>query len=318
MTTPILAPGQLEQAPGAIPEIILPPADLFGRRSHRLRTLAENHPLAPYLKLFSACSQVQQEALDGHDAIATPDEQFISQCLQHGMPPLAPGGWKRDASWQESLTKIIATALLLLPKQGAEELAQLPLQDKAWLEQQADILVQGFLQQQDQERIEEQLSQLNLALAPFIGAALQIQWTWLARHCSLAPSEFQQKEICPICGCPPVASIISNGDDTRGLRYQHCSLCNTRWHVVRALCSQCGNMQNLEYFSLEENAQVVRAESCPQCHSYIKIIAETKKLREQVDAVADDIATIALDLLMGEKEYGKNSLNLLLLFGLEE
>jgi FdhE protein len=45
MPTPILEPGQIEAAAGEIPELRIPPVDLFGTRARRLRQLAGGHAL---------------------------------------------------------------------------------------------------------------------------------------------------------------------------------------------------------------------------------------------------------------------------------
>jgi FdhE protein len=33
---------------------------------------------------------------------------------------------------------------------------------------------------------------------------------------------------CPVCGSHPVVSVIRSDGPTAGLRYVHCTLCNTR------------------------------------------------------------------------------------------
>ncbi|MDP1928950.1 MAG: hypothetical protein Q8K62_10620 [Thiobacillus sp.] len=50
MTTTLLQPGQIEAAAGSIPELRLPPADLFLMRARRLEQLAERHTLNDYLR----------------------------------------------------------------------------------------------------------------------------------------------------------------------------------------------------------------------------------------------------------------------------
>jgi len=53
----------------------------------------------------------------------------------------------------------------------------------------------------------------------------------------------------------------------------------------------------------------VRAETCEACKSYLKIVYSEK---DAVDPVADDLATLALDILVDEAGYSRSGPNLLL------
>jgi FdhE protein len=303
--TPILQPGQMEAAAGDIPELRLPPATLFACRAQRLRQLAEGHSLGDYLHFVAVLAECQQRALEQHPAIPAPDAQLLANCRAYAMPPLAPAGWRRHPHWRE-MTRTLAEAMVdQVPAGGREAFTRLLNPNKEWLEAQADnLLAQNF-------------TDLNLATAPLIGAALQVQWTYLARqlqaHQVARPEE---PVLCPACGSPPVASIIHMDGSASGLRYLHCALCGSEWHVVRSKCSHCDNSKGITYYSIEGGNDIVRAETCPACHSYLKIIHQDKDSR--VDPVADDLATLALDLLMGEKNLAKSSINFLMLQGKDE
>jgi FdhE protein len=56
----------------------------------------------------------------------------------------------------------------------------------------------------------------------------------------------------------------------------------------------------------------VRAETCEACKSYLKIVYQEKGT---VDPVADDLATLALDILVDEAGYARSGPNLLLVPG---
>jgi len=114
-----------------------------------------------------------------------------------------------------------------------------------------------------------------------------------------------------VCAQPPY----------QGYRYLHCALCATEWHMVRVLCSQCGaSGKNIAYYSLEGNSadkspseqggSAVRAETCDQCHGYRKILYQEKDTG--VEPVADDVASVALDVLLAEEGYHRASGNPLL------
>ena len=52
-----------------------------------------------------------------------------------------------------------------------------------------------------------------------------------------------------------------------------------------------------------------RAETCDECKSYLKIFYQDKDAR--VEPNADDLATLALDVLVDEQGYGRSGPNLL-------
>jgi FdhE protein len=96
--------------------------------------------------------------------------------------------------------------------------------------------------------------------------------------------------------------------------------------MVRVLCSQCGaSGKSIAYHSLEANTieadaagktsnegggAAVRAETCEQCRTYRKILYQEKDTG--VEPVADDVASVALDLLLGDEGYHRASGNPLL------
>jgi FdhE protein len=80
--------------------------------------------------------------------------------------------------------------------------------------------------------------------------------------------------------------------------------------MVRITCSQCLANEGITYHSIEGGSAAVRAESCGQCHTYRKILYQEKD--PEVEPVADDLASLALDLLMTEEGLHRGSGNPLL------
>lgn len=298
--TPILEPGQMEAAAGNIPELLAPPAMVFSHRAKRLRQLAGGHCLDNYLYFLADLADGQQQALDQHPALPVPDAHLLSRCRACAMPPLGTAGWRRHPHWQD-VTRMLAEALYpQVPAEGRETFALLLAPRKEWLDTQADQL------------LAHTVANLNLATAPIIGAALQVQWTYLAQRLDVHhATRHEQPALCPVCGSHPVASIIRTEGPAKGLRYLHCALCSSEWHVVRSKCSNCDTSEGVTYYSIEGGPDIVRAEACPVCHSYLKIIHQEKD--PQVDPAADDLATLALDLLMGERAFVNNGVNFFML-----
>jgi FdhE protein len=191
--------------------------------------------------------------------------------------------------------------------------------DAAWLEQQADRLLNGVM------------LGLDLAAAPLIAAALQTYWTHLvlstqaARGTDRLPpfGRVDDATLCPCCASRPTASISRIGAESAGYRYLHCSLCSVQWHMVRIKCSHCEKTKGIGYQSLrpvDEEASTersakpaVEAETCDECGHYLKIVHMERDM--DVDPTADDLATVTLDLLVSDAGFQRHGVNLMLLFG---
>ena len=302
MTTTLLQPGEIEAAAGSIPELLLPPADLFLSCARRLEQLAEGHPLGDYLRFVARLARAQQANLDASPAAELPVPERLAQCREHRMPPLSPAGLGLPDGWRDTARELARTVLPSLPATGQTALESVLDKRDARLDEQALQLLDGDIQG------------LDAAVAPIIGAALQVHWTRLARR--LEPAQVARPEhpnLCPVCGAHPVSSVVRIGGAENGLRYLHCTLCNSEWHVVRAKCSNCDNTRGIAHYHLEGGNQAVQAESCPECQSYLKIVQQQKD--PLADPVADDLATLTLDLLMDEAGFVPSGLNWYLIQG---
>ncbi len=302
MTTTLLQPGEIEAAAGSIPELLLPPADVFLSRARRLEQLAEGHPIGDYLRFVAALARAQQESLEAGPAAELPAPERLAQCRDYQMPPLAPAGLGLPDAWRDTARYLARTVQPELPAAGQAALLRVLEGQDAWLDAQALQLLDGNFQG------------LDAAAAPIVGAALQVYWTRLARQPD--PAQVARPEhpnLCPVCGSHPVSSVVRIGGAENGLRYLHCALCNSEWHVVRAKCSNCDNTRGIAHYHLEGGNKVVQAESCPECRTYLKIVQQEKD--PLADPVADDLATLTLDLLMDEAGFVPSGINWYLIQG---
>jgi FdhE protein len=104
-----------------------------------------------------------------------------------------------------------------------------------------------------------------------------------------------------------VASIVRGSAPYAGYRYLCCGLCESQWHRVRAQCTECGSSKNVAYQLIEEGPPAVRAETCDDCRVYRKIVLQ--ELDPLVDPLADDLASLALDLLLSEAGFERAGAN---------
>ena len=311
MAQRILERGQIETlASRSIPRVRLPDRGrLFERRAQRLAELAAQSPIGDYLRMLAAIASAQHALLEGV-SVRLPAPDGIARAREHRMPPLQAAGHRRDPLWRAALAPIAGAAAAA--DNASETLrslcARLRDGDPDWIEAQADALLNG------------RDADVDAAAAPFVAAALQVHWVALtAAFSNDTVTALDVPGVCPLCGTLPVASIVAALAPHTGYRYLHCALCATEWHMVRVHCSQCGaSGKDIAYRFLEKDGVnsgedgpgAVRAETCEQCRAYRKIVYQEKDPR--VEPLADDVASIALDLLLAESGYHRLNANPLL------
>lgn len=283
----------------AAPFLLPVPATLFAERADRFAALAAGHSLGDWLAFLGRLSRAQHEILKGLPALPLPDAASLEQARTHRMPPLNASSLSRPVAWRFALQQLILRLDSDAPEAAKGALKSLFTVADAELERLADMVLSG---EPDAEQA---------ALLPFVGAALQIVFTGLASQLDVRQLQpLDAHGVCPCCGSLPVASVVRLGATINNLRYLHCSLCNTEWNVARATCTTCATDQGVALLELEGSKGAVRAETCDACKSYLKIVYQEKD--PQVDPVADDLATLALDMLVDEAGYGRSGPNLLL------
>lgn len=289
-------------AEDAAPFLLPATASLFADRADRFAALAVGHSLGDWLAFLGQLSQAQQAALNALPELSLPDATALEQARTHGMPPLNVAA--RPVAWRDVLRGMAGELATTAPDGAASVLATLAKADDTRLDKLADTLLSGEPEAGD------------VAELPFVAAALQVVFTRLASQLDVKQLQpLDVHAVCPCCGSPAVASVVRLGSAINNLRYLHCSLCNTEWNVARATCTTCDTdkavaLQELEGSELK-NAGAVRAETCDACKSYLKIVYQDKD--PQVDPVADDLATLALDMLVDEAGYQRSGPNLLLI-----
>jgi FdhE protein len=108
-----------------------------------------------------------------------------------------------------------------------------------------------------------------------------------------------------------VTGIITATGRTPGTRYLYCSLCSTAWNHVRAVCITCGGSGSLSLQEIEGGSGAAKAETCGDCRTYSKLLYPARDMR--LDAYADDLATLGLDVLLADAGWSRYAPNPLLL-----
>lgn len=270
--------------PGQSPSPVLLPdaATVFAKRAARLRALVPGHSLAPLLDFVAVLADAQQAVIEKPlDAPQSPAQR-----------------------WLADLRGVLAAAGAKVPDSVRGMVAALEQADDAALAASLERIQAGRPSRDD------------LAAAPFLAAAEQVAWVRHAAGLDVAATPSAIAHECPVCGRPPLAGMIHIGGASAGLRYLHCGNCGTAWHHVRANCVACGDSRDLAYHMIEGGDQGVRAECCDACNSTLKLFLLDKN--PDYDPVADDLATLALDILVGEKGYQRMGGNPFLVMAAED
>lgn len=308
MQTRILQPGEIEALDKtSFPRVLLPQVStLFAERAARLRQLADGNPIADYLQ-FAAKIVDAQHAAAGSVELQPMDRSNIERSQQFSMP-LLPAADHIDPAWQQVLNAMLDT---LSGSEGLPEPLQPLLQSLRDLSQdERDTIAKRLLQKEVAAR--------HIGMAPFIMAALQV--TYAKRAAALNVEDVPYTDpatICPVCASEPVSSVLRIGGKANGHRYLHCGTCCTEWQLVRVKCSHCESTKGIHYQSIEGGKEVVTAETCDECGTYRKVVNQEKD--PMAEPLADDLATLTLDLLMSENtQFKRASANPLLFVAVAE
>ncbi|WP_455554841.1 formate dehydrogenase accessory protein FdhE [Comamonas sp.] len=304
----ILQPGEIEALDKtSFPRILLPQvASLFAERAARLRQLANDNPIADYLQFAAKIVDAQQAAASSVE-LQPLDSTNIERAQQFSMP-LLPATEHIDPAWHQVLDAMLET---LAGEQGLPEQLQPLIQSLRELEQtERDEIAKRLL--------EKEVAARHIGMAPFIMAALQVTYAKRAAALNAADVPYTDPAtICPVCASEPVASVLRIGGKANGHRYLHCGTCCTEWHMVRVKCSHCESTKGVNYQSIEGSKDVVTAETCEECGTYRKVINQEKD--PMAEPLADDLASLMLDLLMSENtEFKRSSANPLLFVAVAE
>lgn len=280
------------------PFVLLPDlSTVFRRRADRLAAVAVGHPMADYLGLIARIAAAQHAALDRLPPGSLPSKEELRRCREHGLPPMSRDGAGPENSWSVALERILAAlADADMPPAAREAIQSLKIADEVALSALAERVLGGRPTPED------------AAKAPFVAAALQVAWTRAAAM--LDPDDLGPLEVpgaCPACGCMAVASVIHANGNLHNARFLCCPLCATQWYQVRVKCACCGGEKSVAYYGIEGDDGAIKAETCGECRGYLKILNRNKN--PAVEPVADDLASIALDLLVAEEGWQRASPN---------
>lgn len=273
---------------------------LFQTRAERFRQLAAQHDLAPFLHFLSDVSSCQHRLQDGLPKPDLPAEDDRARSREFAMPPLDRSRFTADATFDATLDRLLQLASAIeMPDTARSSLSRVTDASAAMRLAMARSVLANEIPVE------------NFAEHIFVAAGLQVHYARLASRLDAKTLVPVGDGICPACGGVPVASMVVGWQGAHGARYCACSLCATQWHYVRIKCTLCSSTKGISYQQIDGADGTVWAETCQSCRGYVKILHQHKN--SGLDPVADDVASLGLDLLMREDDYRRGSLNFFLL-----
>lgn len=276
------------------------PLKLFVQRTYRLRALAQGNDLGPYLLFLAGLTEIQYRIQDDLPEPEMPAADAVARAREFAMPPLDRSRFTADPAFEATLDRILTQAQTIdMPPVARAALTRVLALDAAG----RDAMVRALLA--DAVPVEA------LAEHVFVAAALQVHFARLASRLDAEKLVSVGNGVCPACGGPPAASMLVGWQGAHGTRFCGCSLCGTLWHVVRVTCVLCGSTKGIGYQEVDRGPGIVKAETCDECRGYVKILQQQKD--PDVDPIADDVASLGLDLLVRELGFRRGAFNPFLL-----
>lgn len=290
--------GNLDIGQAAAEEFARPPlpSSLFAKRAERMTALAEGHPAAGFLRLMAKLFAAQVKACEADDEVEAISEDAIAKAAEHRMPLISPAIWEPTQTYRAALRSIAANIDRSdLPQETLDIFTRIDEAKDDYL----DSLARAYLT----DGIPPDWHGPVLVAV----AALQVEFARIAAKVSkdhLRPLEAGGH--CPVCGSHPVAGVVV-ADQSHGRRFLTCGLCSTSWHHIRVKCISCGADKGIAYQEIEGGDGASKCETCDECKSYSKIFYQTKNMA--VEALADDLATLSLDLMVQEAGWKRHATN---------
>jgi FdhE protein len=300
-------PGSIAPSPASIGRIPAPPfvrlpdpRRQFEARGQRLAFLAQTSTLAPYLHFIAGIAAAQHAIQDDLPEPVLPPADDIDRAREFGMPPLDRNRIELDDALSATLSRLFdAVGKLAKPAEAQAALERVSAAEPAQMrDMMRNVLAEGIPADALAEHV-------------YVAAGLQVHFARLAARLDKDRLARIGDGICPCCGGPPVSSLVVGWMEAEGTRYCSCSSCSTLWNVVRVKCVLCSSGKGIGYKEIEGGPGTIKAECCDNCRGYVKILYQQKD--HALDPVADDIASLGLDLLLKDSEYRRGSFNPFLL-----
>lgn len=285
--------GELAKPPFAV----LPdPARLFARRAERFAALAPGHQIEGYLRFLAEVARAQASIQKHLPPPTLPAAEHIAKLIANGMPPLAVGALTQDDIAARTFARLVAALQEVEQPQATRDvLARVAAATDA---ERVGLMSAVLLDDIPEDRVAEHV---------LAAAAVQVHMARLAAGLDVEALQRVTDGACPACGGGPVASALVNWEGAHGTRFCTCATCATQWNVPRIRCLACGEEKGVAYHTLDGGDGLIAGETCDSCKAYVKIVYLTKDAA--LEPLADDVASLALDLTLGREGWLRAAAN---------
>lgn len=293
--------------PTNIGEVSAPPfvrlpdsTQLFVERTLRLRSLSHGSELASYLEFVAGLTELQYRIQDALPEPCLANEEEMARRRAQKVALLDPPALRGDPALSETLDAMLnAASGLPMPEVASAALSELIEADSVARQATLNAVLANSV------------TGSGIAAGIFAACAAQVHFARCAARLGGARLGPVTEGGCPVCGSPPAATMIVGWQGAYGSRFCACSLCGTLWNHVRIKCVLCGSTEGIGYQEIDGGAGTSKAETCDRCHRYVKVFYQTKD--HAIEPIADDVASVGLDMLMKQSPYRRGGANPFLL-----
>lgn len=296
MTTSLKPDPSMIGGVAKVPLARLPNAEaVFNTRAERFAFLAGYNPnLAPYLQFLAAISRVQAQLVRDLPAPAPLPAERIELARSNRMPPLDRNDMRAglDTALDALLDRLADLDMPEPARLALVALREAAPEDRDWVL--TNVLT-------------DTIPEDSVAPHLFAAAALQVHAAMAAATLPVDRLVPIRTGICPACGGRAASSLVTENIGAEGARYCSCATCQTLWNEVRVKCTCCGSTKGITYRSVETGEATVKAECCRECGKWVKILYQNKN--PTLEPIADDVASLGLDILMRDTEWERGGYN---------
>ncbi len=278
------------------------PATRFVRTAARLDAFSAGHPMAEWLGFMARLARAQHALADMMGPLGSPNPIEREDAAEM-TPPIAANGHRRVPIWRQGLA-LLLDGLDIGPAPAPVRLAMARLRDRGIDAQEAlaDDFLHGSVDSADVGRC---ALRGGGAAGLFHAPRRVLASIFLA---SAAPTR-------------PLSLLRQHARMRRRQRLRAgprraLSALLALWDRLE---SRAGRLHHLRPVALpgteeiEGDSGAVRSETCDDCGTYAKMFYQAQDTG--VDPIADDLATLGLDVLAGEEGWSRHAPNPFLLIG---
>lgn len=271
------------------------PQALFEGRNARFARLAPTSVVKDYIEFLCALTNAQSQT-QKHFQDADLGTGVTLKAADFSMPPINRVQLLKENVFSDIAQDFFARLETVAMPENAKTALSFVNADKQMRVRAAHNLLQKTVPQGE------------LAEHIFVLSAMQIIMTLAASKLDAKQLKAQEGNLCPACGGTHSASTVVGWPEAEGTRFCSCLYCGTLWNVVRVKCTFCDATGGIEYREIEGGPGTILAECCKTCARYCKQMNQQKDMG--FDVFADDVGSLALDLLLKEDgQYARGAFN---------